>query len=71
VLFFPAGGEDESSVTVWVSREMDFPIKSEENLPNGDINHYLLSNVRLNAPIDDSIFNFEVPEDVEIIDMTE
>ncbi len=56
-------------VLVWLDDALAFPVKSVEESPEGDITTYILSNVELNEAIPDSVFTFEIPDGVEIIDM--
>jgi len=68
-LHLGAGPEDDSDVTVWIDTEHNFPVKSVEKLANGDVNTYLLKDVNLDKPINDTVFTFAVPEGVDVVDM--
>ncbi len=58
-------------VLVWLDDAHAFPVKSVEESPEGDVTTYILSNVKLNEAMPDSIFTFKIPDGVEIIDMRE
>ena len=62
---------EEAVVTVWVDRELDFPIKAVEEFFSGDVTTHILSGVKLNEDIDDEVFAFIPPEGVDVIDMRE
>ena len=61
----------ETLVTVWIDRDLHFPVKAREETSTGDIATHALSDVRLNEIIDDRIFTFIPPEGVSVIDMRE
>jgi outer membrane lipoprotein-sorting protein len=63
------GGVSGVTVTVWIDRKMNFPVKAVEETETGYIVTHLLSDVRLNEKIDDSVFVFEPPKDATIVDM--
>ncbi|MFA6471399.1 MAG: outer-membrane lipoprotein carrier protein LolA [Candidatus Latescibacterota bacterium] len=56
-------------VTVWVDTLLNFPLKTEEESPNGDVSTYILSDVRINSKISDSVFAFSAPEGTNVVDM--
>ena len=58
-------------VLVWLDDELAFPVKSVEESPEGDVTTYVLSGVKLNETIEDSVFTFDIPDSVEVIDMRE
>ncbi len=63
------GGVSGVTVTVWIDRKMNFPVKAVEETETGYIVTHLLSDVRLNEKIDDTVFIFEPPKDATIVDM--
>lgn len=63
------GKGDDSSITVWIDRELDLPVKSVEERANGDRTTYVLRDVKLNGKLDSGIFTFAVPEGVTVVDM--
>ncbi|MFC1608154.1 outer membrane lipoprotein carrier protein LolA [Candidatus Latescibacterota bacterium] len=56
-------------VTVWIDRELNFPVKSVEERENGDQITYVLEEVILNKRIKSDVFKFEVPDGVDVVDM--
>jgi outer membrane lipoprotein carrier protein len=69
ILHLIPSAPSETDVVVWIDREMNFPIKSVETTPNGDITTSILTNVVINGKIEDSVFTFSVPEGVRTVDM--
>ena len=69
VITLAAQAADGKNVTVWVDRTLNFPVKTEEVSPNGDISTYILSDVRINGKISDSVFTFTPPEGTDVVDM--
>ena len=63
------GKRGDSSITVWIDRELAFPVKSVEERANGDRTTYVLRDVKLNGKLDSGIFTFTVPEGVTVVDM--
>jgi len=63
------GERGDSNITVWIDRELNFPVKSVEERANGDRTIYVLRDVRLNGKLDSGIFTFEAPEGVTTVDM--
>lgn len=63
------GKMGDSSITVWIDRELVFPVKSVEDRANGDRTTYVLRDVKLNGKLDSGIFTFAVPEGVTVVDM--
>jgi outer membrane lipoprotein carrier protein len=57
------------NVTVWVDKILNFPVKTEEVSENGDISTYVLSDVKINDKISDSMFTFSPPEGSNVVDM--
>lgn len=62
---------DDVRVTVWIDRELEFPVKTVETAPTGDTSTHVLGNIELNEPVDDSLFTFQPPEGTTIIDLRE
>ena len=62
---------DETYVTVWIDRKLDFQVKAVEETPSGDVTTHILRDIKLNEKIDDEVFVFVSPEGVTAIDMRE
>jgi len=58
-------------VTVWIDRDLGFPVKTMETFQNGDSVTFVLGDTVINEPIGDEVFTFHVPEGVELIDLRE
>ena len=71
ILRLVSADDDSSEVTVWVDRKLNFPVKSVEEKPNGDVVTYVLNDVKLNEAIKDDVFTFNVPDGIEVVDMRE
>lgn len=56
VLSLVPSDPEEAVVTVWIDREIDFPIKAVEEFSSGDVTTHILSGVKLNKEIDDDVF---------------
>lgn len=69
VIVLPAPKPDENEVKVWVDRKLSFPLKTLETSPNGDTVQYTVHDLRMNAPLNNSVFTFVPPAGVETIDM--
>lgn len=61
--------KEEREATVWIDRNISFPIKTVEKGANGETSVYLLTDVTLNGKMDGNIFIFTPPKDAEIVDM--
>ncbi|MCE5250103.1 outer membrane lipoprotein carrier protein LolA [bacterium] len=61
--------ETQADITVWIDNEFKFPLKSVEKLSNGDVMTYVLKELKLNVPIADSVFTYEIPDGVDVVDM--
>ncbi|MHB9028424.1 MAG: outer membrane lipoprotein chaperone LolA [Candidatus Latescibacterota bacterium] len=59
----------ETDVTVWIDRELNFPVKSVETTANGDVTTSILTDVVINGKIADSVFTFKVPDGARVVDM--
>jgi len=62
---------NDVKVTVWIDRDIDFPVKAIEETVNGDSVTHVLSDVRLNEKIDDDIFTFVPPKGAVKVDLRE
>jgi len=71
ILELVASKGDAEKVTVWVDRELTFPVKAQEIQPNGDSVLHVLTDVILNADLDESLFIFETPEGASVVDLRE
>jgi outer membrane lipoprotein-sorting protein len=56
-------------VTVWIDRELHFPVKAIEETPAGDIITHVLGDVVINEDIDDAVFTFVTPDGVTKVDL--
>jgi len=63
------GGDTEEDVAVWIDRKLAFPIKSQHVTASGDTVTYILRDVVLNGSLNDEIFEYTVPDGVELIDL--
>ncbi len=63
------GSADDADVTVWIDRALNFPVKTVEKMPNGDIATSELTGVVINGKIPDSVFTFTPPAGAEVVDM--
>ncbi len=54
---------------IWINTKLSVPIKIEQVDINENTNSYRLLNVELGKPLADKLFNYEIPNSVEIIDM--
>lgn len=61
----------EIKVTVWIDRTLHIPVKAIEESPSGDVFTHIISTIRLNENINESIFTFVPPEGVTKIDLRE
>lgn len=59
------------SMKVWVDADKLYTRKIEQVDINENINRYMVSNVKENIELDDSLFYFVVPDGAEVVDMTE
>ncbi len=71
VLELVSSDGDGAKVTVWIDRELKFPVKARELLANGDSILHTLTDVRLNEEIDQKLFELGTPEGVSIVDLRE
>lgn len=69
ILLLAAPSPDETEVTVWVDRALNFPVKTVEKHPSGDTTTSLLTDVVINGKIPDTTFTFTPPEGVSVVDM--
>ncbi len=71
ILLLESAIDNGYPVKVWIERDRDIPMKTLEERENGDTYGYELKDIVLNEKIDDSIFEFVIPEGVEVIDLRE
>jgi outer membrane lipoprotein carrier protein len=71
IIKLAAPAQNGKDVTVWVDKASNFPVKTEEVSPNGDISTYILKDVKVNGKISDSVFTFTPPQGTDIVDMRE
>jgi outer membrane lipoprotein-sorting protein len=57
------------STTVWISKASWLAIQIEQEDINENITRYLLKNTQLNPPLADTLFSFQIPSAVEVIDL--
>lgn len=57
------------SMTIWVDASNWLTIKVEQVDINDNINTYIIGNIKENLPLEDSLFNFEIPPDSEVVDL--
>ena len=57
------------SVTVWVDANQWLTVQVEQVDLNENLTVYKMSNLALNEKLSDHLFSFEIPKDVEIIDL--
>jgi len=69
VLHLVPAGPNDIDVTVWIDRSLNFPVKSVEKNAGGDVTTSTLTDVILNGKIADSVFTFQVPDGVRMVDM--
>jgi outer membrane lipoprotein-sorting protein len=60
-----------TSMKIWVDAETWLTRKIEQIDINGNLNSYTVNNVKENIELKDSLFQFEVPADAEIVDLRE
>jgi len=60
---------DENYLHVFIDTEINFPVKTVIESPNGDMDTYILRDIALNIEIEDEVFTFVAPEGVETIDL--
>ena len=71
VLLLVSSNPWEDNVTAWIDSDLNFPVKTFEELVSGDSVQYVLREVVLNEKFEDEIFTFITPEGVETIDLRE
>ena len=71
VVSLVSGEDSDVSVTVWIDRKLNFPVKAIEETTTGYVVTHVLKDVRINDKIDDDLFTFVVPDGVDIVDMRE
>ena len=57
-----------SNLKIWVSRKNWYLLKIEQTEANNDVTTYVLSEHKANKKLDEDLFSFELPENVELID---
>ena len=57
------------STTVWVSKSNWLAIQIEQEDLNENITRYFLENIKVNSPLSDSLFSFQIPASVEVVDL--
>lgn len=62
----PLNATHESQLTWWVDMDTWFPIKREFSLKNY-VSSVSYANLKINEPLDESLFTLNVPSDVQII----
>ncbi|MCD6169307.1 MAG: outer membrane lipoprotein carrier protein LolA [Candidatus Latescibacteria bacterium] len=62
-------GEEIVQIKVWVDKKKWLPLKLQYLDLNGNTTCYLLSDVKVNSNLKDSLFKFRPPKGVEIVDM--
>ncbi|MFQ5649432.1 MAG: outer membrane lipoprotein carrier protein LolA [bacterium] len=59
------------SVKIWVDADNWVTRKIEQLDINDNLNTYLVSNIRDNVPLDPSLFQFQIEQDFEVVDLRE
>ena len=59
------------SMKIWVDASSWLTIKVEQVDINDNVNTYIIGNIKENLQLEDSLFNFEIPEDCEVVDLRE
>ena len=59
------------SMKIWVDASSWLTIKVEQVDINDNINTYIIGNIKENLQLEDSLFNFEIPPDSEVVDLRE
>jgi len=59
------------SMKIWVDASSWLTVKVEQVDINDNINTYIIGNIKENLQLEDSLFNFEIPEDCEVVDLRE
>lgn len=57
------------STTVWISKDSWLAIQIEQKDINENITRYFLKNIQLNPPLADTLFSFQIPSAVEVVDL--
>jgi len=60
-----------TSMKIWVDASSWLTIKVEQVDINDNVNTYIIGNIKENLQLEDSLFNFEIPEDCEVVDLRE
>ena len=60
-----------TSMKIWVDASSWLTIKVEQVDINDNINTYIIGNIKENLQLDDTLFNFEIPPDSEVVDLRE
>ena len=60
-----------TSMKIWVDASSWLTIKVEQVDINENVNTYIIGNIKENLQLEDSLFNFEIPEDCEVVDLRE
>ena len=59
------------SMKIWVDASSWLTVKVEQVDINDNINTYIIGNIKENLQLEDSLFNFEIPPDSEVVDLRE
>lgn len=59
------------SMKIWVNASNWLTVKVEQIDINDNINTYIVGNIKENLQLEDSLFNFEIPIDSEVVDLRE
>lgn len=57
------------STTVWVSKADWLAIQIEQEDLNENITRYFLKNIKVNSPLSDSLFSYQIPASAEVVDL--
>lgn len=60
-----------TSMNIWIEKDNLFTVKVEQTDINGNVNSYLIRDIKENPVLDAGLFSFKIPQNTEVIDLRE